>query len=55
MDDLPLRELDEQCRGRLVAVVPQQPVLFSGTLRWNLDPNQQFSDERLWEALKVGV
>ncbi|XP_059157838.1 ATP-binding cassette sub-family C member 4-like [Physella acuta] len=35
-----------------ISVIPQDPVLFSQTLRWNLDPLEEFSDERLWHALE---
>jgi ABC-type multidrug transport system fused ATPase/permease subunit len=35
-----------------MAVIAQDPVLFSGTLRNNLDPFQLFSDSQLWEGLR---
>ena len=53
IDDVALKEVNEQACGRLVTVVPQQPVLFSGTLRWNLDPANQFSEQRLWDSIKA--
>lgn len=34
-----------------LAIIPQDPVLFSGTIRSNLDPFDQFSDYQLREAL----
>jgi ABC-type multidrug transport system fused ATPase/permease subunit len=39
-----------------LAVVPQDPVLFSGTIRTNLDPFDEYSDDNLLEALEhVGL
>ncbi|XP_063304600.1 multidrug resistance-associated protein 1-like [Pelobates fuscus] len=32
-------------------IIPQDPVLFSGALRMNLDPLEKHSDAELWEAL----
>ncbi|XP_070538811.1 ATP-binding cassette sub-family C member 4-like [Ptychodera flava] len=34
-----------------IAVIPQVPMLFSGTLRMNLDPFDEFDDERLWKVI----
>ncbi|RDX62967.1 ABC transporter C family member 10, partial [Mucuna pruriens] len=32
-------------------VIPQDPTLFNGTVRYNLDPLSQHSDQAIWEAL----
>lgn len=34
-----------------LSIIPQDPVLFSGTIRLNLDPFHQRTDEQLWVAL----
>ncbi|XP_043465526.1 ATP-binding cassette sub-family C member 4-like [Leptopilina heterotoma] len=34
-----------------ISIIPQDPVLFSGTIKRNLDPFNEFSDSLLWEAL----
>lgn len=39
-------------RSRLT-IMPQDPVLFSGTLRDNLDPFSMKSDTQIWQALKL--
>lgn len=37
-------------RSRM-AIVPQDPVLFNGTIRSNLDPTGNYNDSQLWDAL----
>lgn len=34
-----------------ISIIPQEPVLFSGSMRKNLDPFDEYSDEILWSAL----
>ena len=38
-------------RKRL-SIIPQDPFLFSGTLRYNLDPFEEFTCDELWSALE---
>uniref|UniRef100_A0A915DK60 Multidrug resistance-associated protein 1 n=1 Tax=Ditylenchus dipsaci TaxID=166011 RepID=A0A915DK60_9BILA len=45
---LGLRDL----RSRLT-IVPQDPVLFSGTLRSNLDPFSSYNDDAIWKVLQL--
>lgn len=41
---------------RSLSIIPQEPLMFSGTLRANLDPYAEQEDSALWSALqKVGL
>ncbi|KAJ7852235.1 ABC protein [Mycena leptocephala] len=35
-----------------IAIIPQEPILFSGTVRTALDPFSKYDDARLWDALR---
>lgn len=43
-----LRELRSK-----ISIIPQEPVLFSESLRYNLDPFNQYDDVKLWEVLRM--
>src|SRR5690606_35888382 len=43
----------EELRGA-ISTIPQSPVLFSGTIRSNLDPYHEYSDQQLEEVLQRG-
>ncbi|KAJ3384517.1 hypothetical protein HDU92_003551 [Lobulomyces angularis] len=36
-----------------ISIIPQEPFCFKGTLRFNLDPFQNYTDDQLWKALEA--
>ena len=52
VDDIPIREINLQVVRRCISVLGQRPVLFSGSLRKNLDVLEEFQDSDLWRALE---
>ncbi|XP_048203673.1 ATP-binding cassette sub-family C member 10 isoform X2 [Perognathus longimembris pacificus] len=52
LDGVDTRQLQlAELRSRL-AIIPQEPFLFSGTVRENLDPRGLHEDRALWQALE---
>ncbi|GAB0095977.1 multidrug resistance-associated protein 1 [Sergentomyia squamirostris] len=53
IDDKNIGELGlHNLRSRLT-IIPQDPVLFSGTLRMNIDPFNAYSDDEIWRVLEL--
>ena len=49
MDDIDISKVDLNDLRSNIAVIPQDPTIFTGTLRFNLDPTGQLSDHEIIE------
>lgn len=56
IDGIDIKSLGLKKLRSIIAVIPQDPVLFSGTIRTNLDPFSEYDDARLFQVLEhVGL
>ncbi len=51
IDGVDIKQMSLHALRSKIGIVPQDPVLFSGTIRANLDPFSQYSDADIYEAL----
>ncbi|XP_030838050.1 multidrug resistance-associated protein 4 [Strongylocentrotus purpuratus] len=52
IDGVTITEIGLHSLRKRISFIPQDPVLFSGTLRKNLDPFNHHTDEDMWNALE---
>ncbi|CAN0874920.1 ABC transporter C family member 2 [Linum grandiflorum] len=52
IDGCDIRKIGLMDLRKVLTIIPQAPVLFSGTVRLNLDPFSEHNDADLWEALE---
>ena len=52
IDGIDISQISLKNLRSILNIIPQSPVLFSNTLRYNLDPLKRYTDEELWDALE---
>ncbi|KAL0363619.1 UNVERIFIED_CONTAM: ABC transporter C family member 2 [Sesamum calycinum] len=52
IDDFDIAKFGLTDLRKVLSIIPQSPVLFSGSIRFNLDPFGEHNDPDLWEALE---
>ena len=51
IDDIDVSKVELPTLRKRITMIPQDPTLFAGPLRYSLDPGNLYSDDQLWNAL----
>ncbi|XP_063913978.1 probable multidrug resistance-associated protein lethal(2)03659 [Zophobas morio] len=51
IDGIDTKIVSLKCLRSSISVIPQDPFLFSGTIRDNLDPLNKYTDDQIWQVL----
>lgn len=52
IDNIATSKISLQDLRSKISIIPQEPVLFAGSLRRNLDPFEEYTDHDLWQTLE---
>lgn len=53
IDEVNIAHINLRVLRSKLSIIPQEPVLFTGSIRQNLDPVGEFTDEQIWRAVEL--